>query len=73
MPTYYIAKFRGAKGRYLVEREGAGYYGGQRIRDRRQEKYGNPPDAATGLYLDESYRSFSGHDLVTLKPFKPSK
>ena len=69
MPKYFVARFRLTKGRYLVEEEAPGCYGGQRILDRRQEKHGNPPDPATGLYLHEMYRSFMGSELVSITPF----
>lgn len=69
MPKYYVARFKGTKGRYLVAEEAPGSYGGQRILDRRQEKYGNPPDPATGLYLHEAYRSFDAREVVRIQPF----
>jgi hypothetical protein len=65
----YIARFKHAPGRYLVEHEGGGSYGGQKIMNRRQEKYGNHPDPATGLYLHEMYRCFSTSELISIKPF----
>lgn len=71
MSRYFIARFAHAKGRYLVEREAGGYYGGQRIHDARQARYGNRPDPATGLYLNEMYRSFSASELVSIRPFTP--
>jgi hypothetical protein len=67
---YYIAKFRNVKGRYLVRSEGIGVYGGQRIADRRQLKYGNQPDPETGLWLYESYRVFGTDELIELRPYK---
>jgi hypothetical protein len=68
MARQFVATFKGAKGRYLVTYDGGGY-GGQRIADRRQLKHGNLPDPETGLWLYESYRSFSSYDLVTIRPF----
>lgn len=66
----FVAKFQGTKGRYLVTDEG-GTYGGQKIRDARQEKYGNKPDEYTGLYLDENYRIFGKWEVVSIREFVP--
>jgi len=62
----FIAKFSGCNGRYAVNRDGFGYEG-QRVLDKRQEKYGNKPDSQ-GLYLDEMLRWFDGAQLLSLKP-----
>lgn len=73
----YVARFRNVPGRYLVESEGTGVYGGQKIIGtpgtaayRTQvERYGNAPDRVTGLMLHESYRTFSAHEIVSIRPF----
>lgn len=65
--AHYIARFRNVKGRWLVEREGQSIYGGQRIATARQAKYGSLPDRETGLYLYESYRTFSAGEIESLK------
>lgn len=73
MSQLYIATFKSATGRYLVEdlaqtwAEAGRAYGGQRIADARQEKYGNHPDPVSGLYLYESYRTFSASDLKSIR------
>lgn len=66
----YVATFKNARGRYLVERAGNGYEG-QKIHDARQEKYGNKPDSETGLYLGEMWRWHATEDLKSLKEFTP--
>lgn len=38
---------------------------------RRQVGYGNRPDRGTGLMLNEMYRTFSGCELVSIKPLAP--
>lgn len=68
MPELFVARFKYSPGRYLVERDGAGYTG-RRIADRRQRKHGNRPDATTGLFLYESQGWYLASELVSLKPF----
>jgi hypothetical protein len=71
MPERYVARFRHAPGRYLVERDGTGFTG-RRIHDRRQlTKHGNPPDPETGLWLNEMSGWYLASDLISLKPFTP--
>lgn len=71
MAQLYIARFKWTKGRYLVTKDAGGGFGGQKILNARQEKYGNHPDPQSGLYLDEMYRSFSPNDVESLKAFTP--
>lgn len=74
----YIARFKYARGQYLVERE-AYSYGGQRIiggpdsvKGRKQwEAYHNPPDRETGIWLNEMYRSFAANELVSIRQAPP--
>jgi hypothetical protein len=66
----YVARFKGVKGRYAVNKRGL-YLDGQKILDRRQLKYGNHA-SGQGLFLDEMLRTFSANELVSLKPLKPS-
>lgn len=76
MPKLFIAKFKRAKGRYLVQSD-SDYavcgYEGQKILNKKQEKYGNKPDPQTGLYLDEMWRSFGCDEVTSIKPFKKSR
>lgn len=65
----YIARFKHAKGRYLVTTDGYGFQG-QKIASARQERYGNKPDPVSGLYLYESHCMFGRDELVSLKLHK---
>lgn len=67
----FIARFKNVKGRFLVsDHDCPGGYGGQKILNARQEKYGNKPDPASGLYLDEMYRVFSASEVESIKPLR---
>lgn len=56
-----------------------GSLGGQRIIGapgtaaflRQVSRYGNRPDTGTGLMLNEMYRTFSGSEIVSIKPLVP--
>jgi hypothetical protein len=65
-PELFVARFKGAPGRYLVSSD-ADSYSGQRILDRRQLAHGNLPDRRTGLFLNEMTRTFSLSDLLSIR------
>lgn len=70
---YYIAKLKHRTGRYLLSGEiGEGGFDAWKIHDARQAKYGNKPDAHTGLYLNEMHCYVSESDVQSLKPFVPA-
>jgi hypothetical protein len=65
-PNRYIATFKYSKWRWFVTETGGGYEG-VRIHDARQLKYGNKPDAETGLFLGEQFGYFGHGEVKTLK------
>lgn len=69
---YFIAKFRNCPGRYFAVQDGRIFEARKIGNAKRQlERYGNKPDAFTGLALNEMTRIFDVSEAVKLTPFTP--